>query len=65
MFVKQTLALSKNPCTNACSNPTPNEMCTGCMRTGKEIKEWIDYTVIEKMAVNHRIKRSIKHLESF
>ncbi len=45
----------KNPCIRECEY-NDNNVCFACHRTKKEIFNWGDYTDIERVSINKRIK---------
>ena len=41
----------KSPCVEKCDLNPDNDICTGCLRTSREISDWTGYTNEEKKEV--------------
>ena len=49
-------AMVKSPCIRECIFDNEHEVCTGCLRTLKELRAWRTMTDEEKQAVLDRIQ---------
>tara|TARA_R100001509_G_scaffold164328_1_gene141504 strand:+ start:1323 stop:1724 length:402 start_codon:yes stop_codon:yes gene_type:complete len=44
--------LSDSPCIGRCSTTWGDDICKGCGRSNKQIREWPSYTSLEKKLIN-------------
>ena len=51
----------KSPCKNICEFDSESDFCMGCLRTGFEIFNWINFNDKEKLVIITKLKcRNIK-----
>ena len=58
----QALKDPSNPCVNNCNVSSKTGFCIGCGLTIKEIMEWDNYSIEEKLLIMDKIKERNENL---
>jgi predicted Fe-S protein YdhL (DUF1289 family) len=58
--VGKATTLADSPCIGRCSTTYGDEICQGCGRSNKQIREWPGYTSLEKKLINLSISRKFQ-----
>jgi uncharacterized protein len=57
------MANQQSPCLKVCSMDPMHRICSGCGRTIQEIGNWMNFSDIERLAINKKLPERLKQLE--